>query len=162
MYGALHPAAMREILLTSIRKGKHSVVIRWKGQQMTANACLAKLLQQTKIEYQHALRWCYVWIIHYRISRVKYFIIFRVYYDTEHWLLGASSSSSGGYSFHIFSQVTGLHMQVRTPLVACFFPDKRIFLSANQTSLVAFFFFLKNVAHLCIHAFHQETLPNTW
>ena len=39
-----------------------------------------------------------------------------------------------------------------------FFSEKRIFLSTNQTSLVVF---LKNAAHLCIHAFHQETLPNT-
>ena len=56
--GALHPAAKLQILFTSIRKVKHSIVIRWKSQQMTANACLAKLLQRPKIEYQHVSQWC--------------------------------------------------------------------------------------------------------
>ena len=51
--GALHPAAKLQIFFKSIRKVKHSIVIRWKGQQMIANACLAKLLQWPKIEYQH-------------------------------------------------------------------------------------------------------------
>ena len=71
VYGALHPAAKLQIVFTSIRKVKHSIVIHWKGQQMTASACVAKLLQQPKIEYQHELQWCNVWIIHDHISRVK-------------------------------------------------------------------------------------------
>ena len=32
VYGTLHPAATLQILFTGIRKVKHSIVIRWKGQ----------------------------------------------------------------------------------------------------------------------------------